>query len=47
MTREEYNNHTNANISEDEFEFVHRVYMAAGDSIDKDQFCKDGKVDAD
>lgn len=44
MTREEYNNRTNANVSEDEFSFINRVYMAAGDSIDKDQFCKDIKT---
>lgn len=44
MTREEYNNRTNADVTEDEFSFINRVYMAAGDSIDKDQFCKDVKV---
>lgn len=43
MTREEYNNRTNENVSEDEFSFINRVYMAAGDTIDKDQFCKDIK----
>lgn len=43
MTREEYNNRTNANVTEDEFSFINRVYMAAGDAIDKDQFCKDIK----
>lgn len=41
MTREEFNNRTNANVTEDEFSFINRVYMAAGDCIDKDQFCKD------
>ncbi len=44
MTREEYNNRTNENVSEDEFSFINRVYMAAGDTIDKDQFCKDIKM---
>lgn len=44
MTREEYNNRTNAEVTEDEFSFINRVYMAAGDSIDKDQFCKDIKM---
>lgn len=44
MTREEYNNRTNADVTEDEFSFINRVYMAAGDSIDKDQFCKDIKT---
>lgn len=44
MTREEYNNRTNAEVTEDEFSFINRVYMAAGDSIDKDQFCKDIKA---
>ncbi len=43
MTREEYNNRTNENVSEDDFSFINRVCMAAGDSIDKDQFCKDKK----
>lgn len=43
MTREEYNNRTNADVTEDEFSFINRVYMAAGDNIDKDQFCKDIK----
>ena len=43
MTLQEYNNRTNANATEDEFSFINRVYMAAGDSIDKDQFCKDIK----
>lgn len=43
MTREEYNSRTNENVSEDEFQFINRVYMAAGDSIDKDQFCRDIK----
>ena len=46
MTREEYNNRTNADVTEDEFSFINRVYMAAGDSIDKDQFCKDIKTSA-
>lgn len=44
MTREEYNNRTNADVTEDEFSFINRVYMAAGDNIDKDQFCKDIKA---
>lgn len=44
MTREEYNSRTNANVTEDEFSFINRIYMAAGDSIDKDQFCKDIKA---
>lgn len=43
MTREEYNIRTNANANEDEFSFINRVYMAAGDNIDKDQFCNDIK----
>lgn len=43
MTREEYNNRTTANVTEDEFSLINRVYMAAGDNIDKDQFCKDFK----
>lgn len=41
MTREEFNNRTNRKATADEYSFIERVYMAAGDSIDKDQFCKD------
>lgn len=41
MTREEFINRTNYNATADEYGFIKRVYMAAGDSIDKDQFCKD------
>lgn len=43
MTRKEYNIRTDANATEDEFSFINRVYMAAGDNIDKDQFCHDIK----
>ncbi|MCF0219366.1 MAG: hypothetical protein HUK14_06260 [Muribaculaceae bacterium] len=43
MTREEFNIRTNANASTEEFETINRVYMAAGDAIDKDQFCNDVK----
>ncbi len=43
MTREEFNNRTNINATPDEYHFIERVYMAAGDSIDKDQFCEDFK----
>ena len=41
MTREEFNNRTNSNASPDEYSFIERVYMAAGDNIGKNQFCKD------
>lgn len=41
MTREEFNNRTNTNATADEYNFIERVYMAAGDTIDKDQFCND------
>lgn len=43
MTREEFNNRTNSNATPDEYSFIERVYMAAGDSLDKGQFCKDFK----
>lgn len=43
MTREEYINRTNDNVNEVEFSFINRVYMAAGDNLDKDQFCNDIK----
>lgn len=44
MTREEYISRTNHNVSEEDFEFIHRIYMAAGDNVDKDQFCEDFKA---
>lgn len=41
MTLEEFNNRTKQNVTEDEFSFINRVYMAAGDCVDKDVFCQD------
>ncbi len=45
MTREEYNNRTNADVTEDEFSFINRVYTwPQAIASTKDQFCKDIKT---
>lgn len=41
MTLEEFNARTKGNATADEYAIIERAYMAAGDAIDKDQFCKD------
>lgn len=40
MTHQEFENRTKSNVSDSLFEEWNRVYMAAGDGIDKDTFCK-------
>ena len=40
MTQQEFETRTNWTPSEEAFDYINRVYMAAGE-IDKDTFCKD------
>ena len=40
MTHQEFEDRVKVNVSESLFEEWNRVYMAAGDNIDKDTFCK-------
>lgn len=46
MLQKEFFERTNINLTEDEFNNVNAMYMAAG-NIDKDQFCKDYKKHSD
>lgn len=39
MTQKEFETKTNINLSADDFETVHDIYMACGDDMDKDEFC--------
>ena len=43
MTRKEFEERTGLNVSACEFETVHSIYMAAGDRMEKDEFCKEWK----
>lgn len=43
MTQQEFETRTGLNVSASEFDYIHRVYMAAG-SLDKDAFCKEWKA---
>ena len=40
MTQKEFEERTNISLTADEFEKVHAIYMACGDNVDKDEFCK-------
>ena len=43
MTQQEFETRTGLNVSASEFDFIHRVYMAAG-ALGKDDFCKEWKA---
>jgi hypothetical protein len=43
MTQKEFEERTGLKLSACEFESVHSIYMAAGDGMDKDVFCKEWK----
>ena len=43
MTQKEFEERTGLKLSACEFESVHSIYMAAGDGMDKDTFCKEWK----
>ena len=40
MLKKEFEERTNLSMTEDEFNGVNALYMACGDNIDKDVFCK-------
>lgn len=40
MLQEEFEERTGLEMTESEFAQVHAIYMACGDNIDKDMFCK-------
>ena len=40
MTKQEFEQRTGAEVNEKHFEKIHEIYMAAGDNVDKDTFCK-------
>ena len=43
MLQKEFFERTGINLTEQEFNQVHAIYMQAGDNVDKDQFCADWK----
>ena len=40
MTQREFEERTKMVVTADEFDIIHNMYMACGDMIDKDEFCK-------
>lgn len=40
MLQEEFEKRTGLSLSEEEFAGIHAIYMACGDDMDKDRFCK-------
>lgn len=40
MLQEEFEKRTGLSLSEKEFAGIHAIYMACGDDMDKDRFCK-------
>lgn len=40
MTQKEFEDRTGITLVAEEFERVHDIYMACGDNVDKDDFCK-------
>ena len=40
MTQKEFEDRTRLVVSADEFDIIHDMYMACGDGVDKDEFCK-------
>lgn len=48
MTRKEFEERTNIDLKKVDFDMIHDIYMACGDSMDKDEFCalwKDGNFE--
>lgn len=43
MLQKEFFERTGINLTEQEFNQVHAIYMQSGDNVDKDQFCADWK----
>ena len=43
MTQQEFETRTGLNVSASDFDYINRVYMAAG-SLDKDAFCSEWKT---
>lgn len=43
MLQKEFFDRTGINLTEQEFNQVHAIYMQSGDNVDKDQFCADWK----
>lgn len=43
MLQKEFFERTGINLTEQEFDQVHAIYMQAGDNVYKDQFCADWK----
>ena len=40
MTQKEFEERTNISLTADDFDTVHEIYMACGDEMDKDEFCR-------
>lgn len=40
MTQKEFEDRTGMKVNANEFDRVHDIYMACGDDVDKDEFCK-------
>lgn len=40
MTQKEFEERTDITLDAEEFDRVHDIYMACGDNVDKDEFCK-------
>lgn len=40
MTQREFEERTKMVVTADEFDIIHELYMACGDKVDKDEFCK-------
>lgn len=47
MNKQEFQERTGFNVPDETFEQINSMYMNAGESIDKDAFCKDYKKHAD
>lgn len=43
MTQKEFEERTGLSVSAEHFAEIHKVYMEAGDYVDKDTFCKEWK----
>lgn len=39
MTQKEFEERTKMEVTADEFDIIHDMYMACGDKVDKDEFC--------
>ena len=47
MTKEEFTMLTGINVTDEEFETINGMYMAAGDDFDKKHFCEDYRAFGD